>query len=65
MICRKAFIFFKRKYYVAKKGFKLGCVKMKMVRNYYEPFLFYYLNKSQGFNPVCFLKAAEKCEIEE
>ena len=25
----------------------------------------YYLNKSQGFKPVCFLNAAEKCEMEE
>lgn len=24
-----------------------------------------YFNSSQGFNPVCFLKAAEKCDIEE
>lgn len=24
-----------------------------------------YFNRSQGFKPVCFLKAAEKCEMEE
>ena len=24
-----------------------------------------YLSSSHGFNPVCFLNAAEKCEIEE
>lgn len=69
MICRKAFIFFKRKYYVAKKGLKFGCVKMKMVRINTNHFHFidkrFYLSKSQGFKPVCFLNAAEKCEIEE
>jgi len=37
--------------------FKIPCSLFNIPKDYF--------NNSQGFNPVCFLNAAEKCEIDE